>query len=104
MSGGFTASQWVELEHQALIFKYLMAGAPVPPDLLLPIRRSFDPLQSPFYHHSSRKFPSSFTYFFSGLAIISLCFYIDWLSGYLNNYTITSLYCLCVGCALYLFY
>ncbi|KAF3324848.1 growth-regulating factor 5-like isoform X2 [Carex littledalei] len=53
MSGGFTASQWVELEHQALIFKYLMAGVPVPPDLLLPIRRSFDPLQSPFYHHSS---------------------------------------------------
>ncbi|KAJ1692954.1 hypothetical protein LUZ63_009652 [Rhynchospora breviuscula] len=53
MSGGFTAAQWVELEHQALIYKYLMAGVPVPPDLLLPIRRSFDPLHSPFYHHSS---------------------------------------------------
>ncbi|KAJ7550315.1 hypothetical protein O6H91_07G094500 [Diphasiastrum complanatum] len=36
----FTATQWAELEHQALIFKYIMHGAPVPPELLLPIRRS----------------------------------------------------------------
>ncbi|KAJ0967985.1 hypothetical protein J5N97_024902 [Dioscorea zingiberensis] len=40
-SPAFTASQWLELEHQALIYKYLMAGVPVPPDLLLSIRRSF---------------------------------------------------------------
>ncbi|RWR98173.1 growth-regulating factor 4-like protein [Cinnamomum micranthum f. kanehirae] len=38
----FTASQWQELEHQALIFKYMMAGIPVPPDLLIPIRKSFE--------------------------------------------------------------
>ena len=36
----FTAAQWHELEHQALIFKYLKAGLSVPPDLLLPIRKS----------------------------------------------------------------
>ncbi|CAL5015076.1 unnamed protein product [Urochloa decumbens] len=37
----FTAAQYEELEHQALIYKYLVAGVPVPPDLLLPIRRGF---------------------------------------------------------------
>jgi hypothetical protein len=36
----FTQSQWQELEHQALIFKYMMAGVPVPPDLIIPIRKS----------------------------------------------------------------
>ncbi|KAL6606830.1 hypothetical protein ACP70R_042483 [Stipagrostis hirtigluma subsp. patula] len=34
----FTASQWQELEHQALIYKYMASGAPVPHDLVLPIR------------------------------------------------------------------
>lgn len=34
----FTASQWQELEHQALIFKYMASGAPVPHDLVLPLR------------------------------------------------------------------
>lgn len=48
----FTASQWQELEHQALIFKYMMAGVPVPHELLLPIRRSFEAaMASRFYHH-----------------------------------------------------
>ncbi|XP_020582469.1 growth-regulating factor 1-like isoform X2 [Phalaenopsis equestris] len=37
----FTASQWQELEHQALIFKYMASGIPIPSDLILPIRRSF---------------------------------------------------------------
>ncbi|XP_062183562.1 growth-regulating factor 3-like [Phragmites australis] len=50
MSGGwaaaarpapFTAAQYEELEQQALIYKYLVAGVPVPLDLLLPIRRGF---------------------------------------------------------------
>ncbi|RRT37744.1 hypothetical protein B296_00043869 [Ensete ventricosum] len=36
----FTASQWQELELQALIFKYMVSGIPVPPDLILCIRRS----------------------------------------------------------------
>uniref|UniRef100_A0A804PUK6 Growth-regulating factor n=1 Tax=Zea mays TaxID=4577 RepID=A0A804PUK6_MAIZE len=54
----FTAAQWAELEQQALIYKYLMAGVPVPPDLLLPVRPgpaaafSFagPAAASPFYH------------------------------------------------------
>ncbi|KAH9307290.1 hypothetical protein KI387_035201 [Taxus chinensis] len=40
----FTQSQWQELEHQALIFKYMMAGVPVPSDLLMPIRKSVSEL------------------------------------------------------------
>ncbi|KAG2712777.1 hypothetical protein I3843_04G133100 [Carya illinoinensis] len=36
----FTASQWQELEHQALIFKYMASGIPIPPELLLTIKRS----------------------------------------------------------------
>ncbi|CAK7352478.1 unnamed protein product [Dovyalis caffra] len=43
MSGGnrfpFTASQWQELEHQALIYKYMVSGIPIPPDLLFTIKR-----------------------------------------------------------------
>ncbi|KAL6005868.1 hypothetical protein ACLOJK_039913 [Asimina triloba] len=49
----FTASQWQELEHQALIFKHMVAGIPVPPDLLLPIRKSFESLPTRFYPHPS---------------------------------------------------
>ncbi|KAJ3695573.1 hypothetical protein LUZ60_000950 [Juncus effusus] len=37
----FTPSQWQELEHQALIYKYMESGIPIPSDLILPIRRSF---------------------------------------------------------------
>ncbi|GMI81324.1 hypothetical protein HRI_001801500 [Hibiscus trionum] len=55
MSGGnrfpFTASQYQELEHQALIFKYMVSGIPIPPDLLFTIKRSC--LDSPL---SSRLF------------------------------------------------
>ncbi|KAK8547273.1 hypothetical protein V6N13_097988 [Hibiscus sabdariffa] len=36
----FTASQYQELEHQALIFKYMVSGIPIPPDLLFTIKRS----------------------------------------------------------------
>uniref|UniRef100_A0A0D9WL48 Growth-regulating factor n=1 Tax=Leersia perrieri TaxID=77586 RepID=A0A0D9WL48_9ORYZ len=59
-AAAFTAAQWAELEQQALIYKYLMAGVPVPGDLLLPIRPhsaaaatySFaNPAAAPFYHH-----------------------------------------------------
>ncbi|KAL5728610.1 hypothetical protein ACHQM5_001677 [Ranunculus cassubicifolius] len=38
----FTPTQWQELEHQALIFKYMAAGMPIPPDLIFPIKRSLD--------------------------------------------------------------
>ncbi|KAD6454474.1 hypothetical protein E3N88_09180 [Mikania micrantha] len=47
----FTALQWQELEHQALIYKYLISGVPVPSDLILPIRRSFEALSARFLHH-----------------------------------------------------
>lgn len=53
----FTVSQWQELEHQALIFKYMVAGLPVPPDLVLPIQKSFDStLSHAFFHHPTREF------------------------------------------------
>uniref|UniRef100_A0A804HUE6 Growth-regulating factor n=2 Tax=Musa acuminata TaxID=4641 RepID=A0A804HUE6_MUSAM len=49
----FTASQWQELELQALIFKYMVSGIPVPPDLILCIRRSLfvEPQTLPFLPH-----------------------------------------------------
>uniref|UniRef100_M8CZU7 Growth-regulating factor n=1 Tax=Aegilops tauschii TaxID=37682 RepID=M8CZU7_AEGTA len=56
----FTAAQYQELEQQALIYKYLVAGVPVPPDLLLPIRRGFDSLASRFYHHHALGYGSYF--------------------------------------------
>ncbi|OIV94421.1 hypothetical protein TanjilG_25483 [Lupinus angustifolius] len=42
----FTVAQWQELEHQALIFKYLKAGLTVPPDLLVPIQKSLQSIMS----------------------------------------------------------
>ncbi|TKW01159.1 hypothetical protein SEVIR_8G160800v4 [Setaria viridis] len=41
--GPFTPTQWMELEHQALIYKHFAVNAPVPSSLLLPIRRSINP-------------------------------------------------------------
>ncbi|XP_042473459.1 growth-regulating factor 6-like [Zingiber officinale] len=38
--GPFTPSQWLELEHQALIYKYLLANVPIPATLIAPLRRS----------------------------------------------------------------
>ncbi|CAA7035637.1 unnamed protein product [Microthlaspi erraticum] len=38
----FTQTQWQELEHQALIYKYMVSGVPVPPELIFSIRRSLD--------------------------------------------------------------
>ena len=50
----FTPAQYEELEQQALIYKYLVAGVPVPPDLVLPIRRGLDALATRFYGHPTR--------------------------------------------------
>ncbi|XP_024995683.1 growth-regulating factor 5-like [Cynara cardunculus var. scolymus] len=47
----FTPVQWQELEHQALIYKYLVAGVPVPYDLVVPIRRSLEALSASFFNH-----------------------------------------------------
>jgi len=38
--GPFTPAQWIELEHQAMIYKYLIANIPVPANLLVPIRKA----------------------------------------------------------------
>ncbi|KAJ6391289.1 hypothetical protein OIU77_025305 [Salix suchowensis] len=38
----FTQSQWMELEHQALIYKYITANVPIPSNLLIPIRNALD--------------------------------------------------------------
>lgn len=54
----FTRAQYEELEQQALIYKYLVAGVPVPPDLVVPIRRGLDSLATRFYGHPTRTFPS----------------------------------------------
>lgn len=40
--GPFTPSQWMELEHQALIYKYLTANVPVPSHLLIPIKKALE--------------------------------------------------------------
>ncbi|KAL3618906.1 hypothetical protein CASFOL_037134 [Castilleja foliolosa] len=40
LKGPFTPSQWMELEHQALIYKHIMANVPVPSNLLVPLKRS----------------------------------------------------------------
>ncbi|CDP01011.1 unnamed protein product [Coffea canephora] len=40
--GPFTPSQWMELEHQALIYKYINANMPIPSYLLSPIRKALD--------------------------------------------------------------
>ncbi|WCJ42777.1 Growth-regulating factor 1 [Euphorbia peplus] len=36
----FTATQWQELEHQALIYKYMISGIPIPNDLLFNMKRT----------------------------------------------------------------
>ncbi|CAN0877964.1 Growth-regulating factor 5 [Linum grandiflorum] len=40
-SSPFTATQWQELEHQALIYKYIVSGLPIPPQLLSPLTWGF---------------------------------------------------------------
>ncbi|XP_010541983.1 PREDICTED: growth-regulating factor 6 [Tarenaya hassleriana] len=61
----FTESQWEELEHQAVIFKYIVAGVPVPPDLLFPIRRTLISSSSSSLHLSSKFFSHASTPHFS---------------------------------------
>ncbi|XP_024028334.1 growth-regulating factor 1 isoform X2 [Morus notabilis] len=41
--GPFTPSQWIELEHQALIYKYITSNVPVPSNLLIPLKKSLNP-------------------------------------------------------------
>lgn len=52
----FSLAQWQELELQALIYRYMLAGAAVPPELLQPIKKSL--LHSPpyFLHHPLQQY------------------------------------------------
>ncbi|XVF17486.1 hypothetical protein REPUB_Repub10bG0126500 [Reevesia pubescens] len=43
VKGPFTPSQWIELEHQALIYKYITSNVPVPSNLLIPLKKSLYP-------------------------------------------------------------
>jgi len=56
----FTPTQWQELEQQALVFKYMVTGTPIPPDLIYSIKRSLDSSISSrlFPHHPSKSFCS----------------------------------------------
>ncbi|CAH8350473.1 unnamed protein product [Eruca vesicaria subsp. sativa] len=63
MGNFFSWAQWQELELQALIYRYMLAGASVPQELLLPIKKSLfhqsslnflqHPLQHDFPHHQA---------------------------------------------------
>ncbi|CAI9766880.1 unnamed protein product [Fraxinus pennsylvanica] len=41
--GPFTPSQWMELDHQALIYKYILAHVAIPSNLIMPLLRSLYP-------------------------------------------------------------
>ncbi|KAE8673043.1 Growth-regulating factor 3 [Hibiscus syriacus] len=51
MGSYFSLAQWQELELQALIYRYMLAGAAVPPELLQPIKKSLLYSSTYFLHH-----------------------------------------------------
>ncbi|OIV92193.1 hypothetical protein TanjilG_30901 [Lupinus angustifolius] len=55
MESYFSFEQWQEMELQALIFRYMLAGAAVPYELLQPIKKSIlhSPTSPYFIHHHS---------------------------------------------------
>jgi len=68
MGSHFSLSQWQELELQALIFRYMLVGASVPPELLQPIKKSLlhsSPYFLQHYQPTTCKFNS--TWFLSNL-------------------------------------
>ncbi|KAI4378679.1 hypothetical protein MLD38_016124 [Melastoma candidum] len=46
----FSTAQWQELELQALIYRYMLSGATVPPELLHPIKKSLPHQPTSFFH------------------------------------------------------
>ncbi|KAL7092201.1 hypothetical protein ACP275_12G151100 [Erythranthe tilingii] len=50
-SSHFSLTQWQELELQALIFRHMIAGATVPPELLHLVKKSIIVNYPPSYHH-----------------------------------------------------
>ncbi|TQD77724.1 hypothetical protein C1H46_036748 [Malus baccata] len=73
MGSYFSLSQWQELELQALIFRYMAAGAAVPSELLQPIRKSLLRSAPYFLHHPLQQFPH-FQPAFRFLALNCYCF------------------------------
>ncbi|KAK6125341.1 hypothetical protein DH2020_040910 [Rehmannia glutinosa] len=59
LKGPFTPSQWMELEHQALIYKHIVANVPVPSNLLVPLKRSLYSYGSPGSYASNFRFSGS---------------------------------------------
>ncbi|KAK4751463.1 hypothetical protein SAY87_004945 [Trapa incisa] len=55
--GPFTPSQWMELEHQAMIYKCITANVPVPANLLIPIKKAFE--SAGLYYSSKLLRPNS---------------------------------------------
>ncbi|XP_022744142.1 growth-regulating factor 3 [Durio zibethinus] len=51
MASYFSLAQWQELELQALIYRYMLAGAAVPPELLQPIKKSLPHSPTYFLHY-----------------------------------------------------
>ncbi|KAE8666290.1 Growth-regulating factor 3 [Hibiscus syriacus] len=51
MGSYFSLAQWQELELQALIYRYMLAGAAVPTELLQPIKKSLLYSSTYFLHH-----------------------------------------------------
>ncbi|KAI3777181.1 hypothetical protein L1987_46977 [Smallanthus sonchifolius] len=58
--GPFTPSQWMELEHQALIYKHFVANVPVPSHLLNPLRKSLHTFLFPGSSSSTSYAPNSY--------------------------------------------
>ena len=56
MSSYFSLAQWQELELQALIYRYMLAGTTVPPELLQPIKKSLH-ISPYFLHHPLQHYP-----------------------------------------------
>ncbi|CAI9290713.1 unnamed protein product [Lactuca saligna] len=56
VSGYFSVGQWQELEVQALIYRYMLTGSPIPPQLLHLLLNSTSNTNPPFYPLSN--FPS----------------------------------------------
>ncbi|CAN1185175.1 Growth-regulating factor 6 [Linum perenne] len=62
--GQLTVSQWMELEHQALIYKYLTSNLPVPHNLLIPIKRALESAALPSFSPAGFLTPTSCKFLF----------------------------------------
>ncbi|KAL8236475.1 hypothetical protein R6Q59_017556 [Mikania micrantha] len=62
----FTSTQWQELEHQALVFKYIISGMPIPPHLLFSIKTSLESSTKLILHTQSPHHSIVWDYFHMG--------------------------------------